>query len=446
MANNGTHHQVGEAPLYEARFFEVLAFHEPGLAPARDASGAFHIDGAGMPAYAPRYLRTFGFYEGIAAVQANDGWHHVLPDGAPFYPERYAWSGNYQGGRCSVRALDGRYLHLDEHGAPAYAQRWRYTGDYREGAAVVQREDGLHTHIDRRGNATHGRWFDDLDVFHKGFARARLDDGWAHVDRTGAPAYRRRFALIEPFYNGQARVERFDGTLAIIDERGESILELRSQSPLFAPVAAHPSAPRPLPEGLLATLHVLLAAGPGVLLIRHADRRPLAPGVEDGDAEISDEGSARAEDLGRRLRSRAGLWAETSPLVRCQQTVQHILAGAAKSADIAHNRLLGDPGPFVVDPRGGSDLFASLGTPTVVRGQIAGETWPPLHPTAEGAFASSSVTSPGAFRERGGTGICVVSHDAMVMPVIAALTGEQFVETWLEPLDGLALLLGSLRL
>lgn len=35
-----------------------------------------------------------------------------------------------------------------------------------------------------------------------------------------------------------------------------------------------------------------------------------------------------------------------------------------------------------------------------------------------------------------------VSHDAIVMPVIAALTGERFVGTWLEPLDGMAFALG----
>ena len=35
---------------------------------------------------------------------------------------------------------------------------------------------------------------------------------------------------MEPFYNGQARVEGFDGSLSVIDESGENVMELRKQS------------------------------------------------------------------------------------------------------------------------------------------------------------------------------------------------------------------------
>jgi hypothetical protein len=227
VAEGGTHHVVGDEPLYPARFLEVLSFHEPGLAPARGASGAYHIDATGKPAYAARYLRTFGFYEGLAAVIASDGWCHVRPDGSPAYAARHAWCGNYQGGRCAARGADGRSLHLDERGEPVYPERWRYAGDYREGTAVVQREDGLHTHVDRAGRPVHGRWFLDHDALHKGLARARDEAGWTHVDRAGRPAYARRFAMVEPFYNGQARVEREDGGLEVIDEHGGTVLEIR---------------------------------------------------------------------------------------------------------------------------------------------------------------------------------------------------------------------------
>lgn len=227
VAPAGTHHLVDGQPLYPARFERVLKFHAPGLAPAADATGAFHITEGGRPAYEARFKRTFGFYDGRAAVEAEDGWCHILPDGRPLYPDRCAWAGNYQGGRCTVRCLDGRYRHLRDDGCPAYSQRWRYAGDFRDGTAVVQREDGMHTHIDADGRLVHGWWFEDLDVFHKGFARARDARGWHHVDASGTPAYARRFAAVEPFYNGQARVERFDGALEVIDERGKAVVELR---------------------------------------------------------------------------------------------------------------------------------------------------------------------------------------------------------------------------
>jgi trans-aconitate methyltransferase len=74
----------------------------------------------------------------------------------------------------------------------------------------------------------HDQWFLDLDVFHKGFARTRDEDGWTHVDLRGRPAYSRRFAAVEPFYNGQARVERLDGGLEVIDESGHALQELRA--------------------------------------------------------------------------------------------------------------------------------------------------------------------------------------------------------------------------
>ena len=232
----GTHHVDDDgSPLYRSRYDEVLKFHAPGLAPVRDASGGYHITPDGLPAYEVRYLRTFGFYEGrAAAVHSSEGWFHILPDGTPLYAERYAWCGNFQEERCPVRLPDRSYFHVTAEGAPAYGERYRYAGDFRDGFAVVQRGDGKHSHIDPWGNLVHGRWFLDLDVFHKNRARARDERGWHHVDLRGKPLYDSRFGNVEPFYNGQARVEGLDGSLSVIDEAGETLLQLRKprRSPL----------------------------------------------------------------------------------------------------------------------------------------------------------------------------------------------------------------------
>lgn len=75
---------------------------------------AWHININGTEAYPVRFLRTFGFYEGTAAVAGEDGWVHIYPDGGELYRERYAWCGNFQGGRCAVRNKNGEYLHLDQ--------------------------------------------------------------------------------------------------------------------------------------------------------------------------------------------------------------------------------------------------------------------------------------------------------------------------------------------
>ncbi|MDE0390616.1 MAG: methyltransferase [Rhodospirillales bacterium] len=227
VAPSGTHHVRDGIPFYEERFDEVLKFHEPGLAAVRRDGRAWHIRSDGEPAYNRRFDRAFGFYDGLAAAVAPDGWRHVRPDGTDLYDARYTWCGNFQDGRCGVREPGGAYLHLTIEGVPAYDARWRYAGDFRDGIAVVQSGDGRSTHIDPQGAEIHSAWFLDLDVFHKGLARARDEDGWMHVDATGRPLYRRRFAAVEPFYNGQARVERLDGSLEVIDETGASIVELR---------------------------------------------------------------------------------------------------------------------------------------------------------------------------------------------------------------------------
>ena len=230
ISEDASHHVYQGRPAYPSRFHEVLKFHEPGLAPVLDASGAYHITPDGAAAYESRYARTFGYYESRAAVCSEEGWLHILSDGSPLYEERYEWCGNFQEGRCTVRLTDGSYFHLQADGTPAYRERYRYAGDFKEGHAVVQREDGKHTHIDASGHLLHGRWFHDLDVFHKRYARASDSSGWHHVDMTGEPLYVERFKNVEPFYNGQARVEGFDGSLSVIDESGRTLLKLREPS------------------------------------------------------------------------------------------------------------------------------------------------------------------------------------------------------------------------
>jgi len=229
ISSDQTCHLIDNKPAYAARFLSVLKFHEPGLAPVRDESGAYHINAQGDPAYSQRFMRTFGFYEGRAAVQTVSGWYHIREDGSELYRERFSWCGNYQQRLSVVKDLKGNFFHLDLEGAAAYPNRFRYAGDFREGYAVVQNEEGLHTHINSKGHFSHRKWFIDLDVYHKGFARARDERGWFHINLQGMHIYTQRYKNIEPFYNGVARVETDLGALYLINEDGEKIETLRQQ-------------------------------------------------------------------------------------------------------------------------------------------------------------------------------------------------------------------------
>jgi len=325
IAHDNTHHLLAGRPLYADRFDEVLKFHAPGLAPVRRASEAWHIREDGTPAYMRRFLRTFGYYEGRAAVTASNGWHHITVVGHDLYPERYAWCGNFQNGRCPVRGTTGEYHHITPEGQPAYHERWRYAGDYRDGSAVVQRSDGHSTHIDPHGQPLHDRWFLDLDVFHKGFARARDEAGWMHVDRHGQPAYSRRFAAVEPFYNGQARGERHDGGLEIIDEAAHSLIELRPalRSEFHALSADIVGAWRTDTLAVAVDLHIIPAL----------PATPLAVATRCG---ITLDGASRLlralAELGVVTRTHDGLWHPTSRGAHLREDHPQTLADAAREA------------------------------------------------------------------------------------------------------------------
>jgi hypothetical protein len=213
-------------PCYAKRFESVLKFQEPGYAPVKDKMGSYHIDIAGNPVYPYRFSRTFGFYEGCAAVSTQAGWFHILSNGKPLYEARYAWCGNFQEGLCPVRDQVGNYFHINRQGERLYDQNYRYAGDFKDAIAVICREDGKSSHIDTRGRFIHSQWYLQLDVFHKGFARAKDEQGWVHIRKNGEPVYAHRFFSIEPFYNGQAHVEDFEGNLLVIDEEGKTVREI----------------------------------------------------------------------------------------------------------------------------------------------------------------------------------------------------------------------------
>lgn len=403
VSTDGTHHLVDGAPLYPLRFDAVLPFRDPGLAPARLAGLAWHIALDGRPAYDRRFEQTYGFYEGLAAVASRDGWHHIRPDGSDLSASRYEWCGNFQDGRCAVRDHGGRYLHVTTNGAPAYADRWRYAGDFREGRAVVQADDGRSTHIDGGGNPVHGRWFFDLDVFHKGFACARDAAGWTHVDSTGRPAYRRRFTRVEPFYNGQARVEQGDGRRVIINEHGDTLLELR-------PADLEAVWPRDRPVAMV---------------VRHAERPPLPVDANGDDLPLTESGALAAHTLGARIGPRLAS-VVTSPVRRCRETATAIAIGAGAAADARLEPLLGAPGAFVDDAQLAWGNWQRLGNEGVIEHLVRSDD--ALPGMVVPALAVARLLTLVRTCLDAGTDVHVfVTHDAVLAPLVSRLLGTGHV-------------------
>lgn len=234
VSSCGTHHLKDNNPIYEKRFLEILKFHPPGLAPVKDETGAYHIDTSGNPSYEDRFTRTFGFYEGLAAVESQVGAFHIYPDGTPAYDEKFLWCGNFQESFASVRKRNGDYVHINTQGKTLRDNSFAYVGDFKDGIAVVCNKEGLSTHINSDGNYVHNQWYDQLDIYHKGFARAKDDQGWFHIGINGQPLYSTRYQDLEPFYNGVAHATDLKGNIVLLNEQDEiiKIIKEGSTSPI----------------------------------------------------------------------------------------------------------------------------------------------------------------------------------------------------------------------
>ena len=216
-----THHLYNGTPFYTPRFLSVLKFHEPGLAPAVDEAGAFHIDTNGRPAYQGRYLRTFGFYGGLAAVASERGAFHIAQTGLPAYKNVYEWCGNFQEDVCVVKDGDGRFFYIRKDGSRLLPQSYDYAGDFKDGIAVITLNGKGASHIDKGGKYIHDKWYSQLGVYHKGFACCEDHRGWCHIDKAGGPLYNARYKNVEPFYNGVALCQTFAGDKELLSEEGK---------------------------------------------------------------------------------------------------------------------------------------------------------------------------------------------------------------------------------
>ena len=105
-----------------------------------------------------------------------------------------------------------------------------------------------------------------------------------------------------------------------------------------------------IPPSILRWLRDAPTDRPIAALLRHSVRDHLSSGDAGYTLPITEVGARLATELGKmigkRLRS-----LHSSPLLRCVQTAEALRAGAAADLSILRDRLLGDPGVYVVDSR-----------------------------------------------------------------------------------------------
>ena len=110
---------------------------------------------------------------------------------------------------------------------------------------------------------------------------------------------------------------------------------------------------------------------PIAVLLRHSVRGPL-PRRDAGNAvPLTRDGARLARCLGRALGDRLRAL-HTSPLPRCVQTAEALRFGAEVDIPIVSDRLLGDPGVYVVDARRAWSNWETLGHEAVVQSLVSG--------------------------------------------------------------------------
>ena len=175
------------------------------------------------------------------------------------------------------------------------------------------------------------------------------------------------------------------------------------------------------------------------LVMRHAEREEVPADSYGADARLTSGGIASAERLGSLLSLREPGRLRASPLPRCIHTAEAIRKGAGWDLETSPDQLLGDPGPFVIDPVASGPLFLDVGAMEVVRRQLSGAAPPAgMRPTPEGVALLLDLV--GADLGEGGLLDIYVTHDS----ILAVLVGTMFrlgvdESSWPRYLDGLIL-------
>lgn len=175
---------------------------------------------------------------------------------------------------------------------------------------------------------------------------------------------------------------------------------------------------------------------PVALFLRHAERPELPPDPSSHGVELTASGIREAQELGAELGDRLGS-VRTSPILRCVQTADALLAGAGRAASPIADLALGNPGPFVADLELAWSEWKRLGHDAVMARLVSGsDDVPGLHPirrTAKELLAHALACTAGDARIH-----VFVTHDVVLAPFLVGLLDRGLArDEWprfLEPL------------
>ncbi|HJJ36426.1 MAG TPA: histidine phosphatase family protein [Methanocorpusculum sp.] len=139
-----------------------------------------------MPIYPERFLEVREYrFPGLAAVHDASGWYHIDFQGKPAYTKRYAAAGDFSDGIAVVRLESGRFINIDAQGRQIDPMEFVWAGDFRDNIACVYHAEYGATHITTSGELLYNDWYLDVRPFENGKAVVRDESGWKYVDKQG---------------------------------------------------------------------------------------------------------------------------------------------------------------------------------------------------------------------------------------------------------------------
>jgi broad specificity phosphatase PhoE len=176
-----------------------------------------------------------------------------------------------------------------------------------------------------------------------------------------------------------------------------------------------------IPPSVLHWLAVVPDDVPVAMLVRHSVRLALPPGDAAYTLPITEEGTRLARRLGALLGGRLRS-VRTSPLARCVQTAEEVRRGSGADVAITPDRLLGDPGAYVLDGARAANPWERLGREGVMAHLVA-EDDPLPGMAAPGPAARFLVQHMLAAAPEPGLHL-FVTHDSLVTTTAARLLDE----------------------
>ena len=173
----------------ELREIEESAFAN-GRALVKNHENTFgFIDRDGVPVIPPQFSAAKSFSDGVAAVKISDRWGYINTDKEFVINPRFIAAGHFNDGLAPVRENSNAWGYINRDGDLVIAAQFEEARAFSEGRAAVLL-NGRWGYIDTDGTWTREPEFADVEDFHLGLGRVRLDIGEAqrfgYVDHTGA--------------------------------------------------------------------------------------------------------------------------------------------------------------------------------------------------------------------------------------------------------------------